>query len=293
MHLVDAHLAGDVGGGTGVVPGDQHRGQARFPQGGDGLDGFGAQRVGQRDHAEHPGVAGHRDHRVPLAFQVRDRLGRCGEVQAVAGEKAGAAHQHAAPGDPGGDAEPGGGLESSRVQRRQFQPPPAGGLEDGPGERVFGRGLGRRCDGEQFAGVRSGDGVQAGDSGPPHGEGAGLVQQHVGDLPERLEGFAGAHDDAQIGGDAGAAHDRERGGDADRARVAHHQHRQGGEHRPLHVGRPGDRPATGQPADQRQRRDGQHRRGVDPQHPVDQVQHSGLEGASVFHLPHHLGQEAF
>jgi len=76
-----------------------------------------------------------------------------------------------------------------------------------------------------------------------------------------------------------------------RAWVAHHQHRQGGEHRALRVELAGDRAAR-QPAQRRQQRQRQDGGGVEAQDAVYEVQDAGLQGAGVLDVAHDLREEA-
>ncbi len=184
--------------------------------------------------------------------------------------------------------EPGDRFEVAHVGHRQLA---LGGRGDHRlAQGVLGGRLRRRRQAHELVGVAQG--LDLAHRGSTFGEGAGLVQRDVGHRAEGLERLAGAHDDALVGRPAGGPDDGQGRGDAYGAGVAHDEHAQAGEDRPLHVGTGAEDLGADRPAQGGQGGHDQHGGRVDPQHPVDQVQDPGLEGPGVLDVAHDLGQEA-
>ena len=124
------------------------------------------------------------------------------------------------------------------------------------------------------------------------GDGARLVEHDVGDVLEDLEGLARAYQDAALGGHTPAADQRQGRRHAKRARIAHHQHRDGGVdgRYPQRVRAPREGRQT--PEQQRHSGNAQHRRNVMLQHPVNKHNNAGLERLGLLDMPGDLAQEA-
>ncbi len=103
------------------------------------------------------------------------------------------------------------------------------GGNDGAAERVFAAGFER---GEPAEGVVFGGGGAAGDGVQGRHslrQGAGLVEEYVGDAGESLQGFAGANQHGLLRGAGERGGDGQRGGEAEGAGTGDHEHREGRE----------------------------------------------------------------
>ena len=127
----------------------------------------------------------------------------------------------------------------SAVQRR---------VEHRAPERVLRRALDRSGEGHELVGIPQRHDLL--EDRPTHGERPRLIEDHVPDEPEGLEGLARAHEDPLIRRLARAADDGQWRGDPDRAGIAHDQHTQGGEHGALEVRLPGEPPHACRPPDE-------------------------------------------
>ncbi len=251
--------------------------------------GVGSDLVAQRDHAQRRFPPAHGHDRSAGVLELSDA--RCDDVQGepLRGAEARAAHHRPRSGDRSRHAKTGEGLEISASLQRD--PPFESRLDDRPGDRMLGRGLGGRCRAEERVFV-PGHCLELAHSETSFGQGAGLVQDDVADLAERLKGLATSHDHAPFGGGSGASHDRQRSGDADRAGIAHHQNAQAREHGSIEVRRPIEQQRQGGPREKRNPRESDDRGRVDAEDEVDQVEHPRLHGAGVLDVADDLCEEA-
>ncbi len=107
-----------------------------------------------------------------------------------------------------------------------------------------------------------------------------------------MESLPCAHDDSPVGSLPGATHDRKWSRDANRARVAHHEHAQGGERCALEIDVPSQEVAAAKPTHKGQGGRDQDQRRVDLQDAVHEMENPGLERPRVLDVPDHLLQEA-
>ena len=180
MHLVDAHLAGHRRCSGVVVAGTHDHGDAPPLEGADGGRRVRPDRVFEHKQTHERAVTGQPDRRAAefgltlgLGPQFRRQVHPLFDQEAVTAEQVGAAPVHAAHAPAGHRGEV--------VQPVQGQTPLCLGGKHRLGERVLGAALQA---GRPLEHLVLGKGTGRPDGGhrrPPLGEGAGLVDHHVGE----------------------------------------------------------------------------------------------------------------
>ena len=228
MTVVDADLVGDGSGGSFVVAGEQHRGQARAR----GARVIASALVGLTVSATTSSGA---DGAVPADEDrgVAERLGVVlggsqfgGERHGPVGEEPFAAGDHAVAVDDALDAE---AFEvGEALDGGQAADAVAGGGGDGLGDGVLGGVLEGTDEAEHLVAVGAVDGDDVDERHAAGGDGAGLVEHDGVDLSGRFEDLWSLDEDPELGAAAGADEQRGRGGETEGAGAGDDQHGDGG-----------------------------------------------------------------
>ena len=239
-----------------VVAGEHGDRDAEAVQLGDGLDRPRLERVGDGDDARRPG---RRSRRRPGSCRRRRghrRRGAGRPVDAEGRQEAGRPTRTLRP-PTDADTPPPATLEEVRRRRRARAAASRRLAHDRVGERVLRAALGGGDEGEDLVlGGRAVGADDVGDAGLALGERAGLVEDHGLDRAEPLERLGVAEQHAVLGALSGADHDRGGRGETERARAGDDQDGDRVEQRQVERGLR----AEGEPDDERQRGQAEHRR---------------------------------
>ena len=223
--LVDAEPAPDRFGRPAVVAGDHRDLEPQPMQRGDRLGRRGPDRIGDGDDGRQPTVDRGIKRRLAVPRQPpRLRLEQ-GDVMTKLRHVAIGPNLNAAPLDRRRDA-----VARDRFKprgRTDAQPAILRGGDDRRGDRMFRTRLDAGDQGQHLVAVEAGRGLEIGELGPPRRQRPRLVERDHGHVAKRLERFALAEQDAELGRPAGADHDRRRRGKTHRAGAGDDQHGHG------------------------------------------------------------------
>ena len=250
-----------------VVATDHHRLQAGGLHATDRLTRICLQAVGNGNQPGHALVRGDRHHGESFLLHPIYVIANRSDVQTFVGERARAAYQNGNAAHGGPYTAPGDGLKVPRGHG--WHSDMLGMIDNRSGQRMLRRALGPCCQGEDLILCVAVEGRYFDHFGLAQGNSASLVEHHLLYILEDLEGLAGAHEDTFLRGHSATANHSQRCRHAERARIAHHQYRQGREHRSAEIGGPGKQPRTQAPKQEGSGSRDQHTRYKVFQHLID------------------------